>query len=60
MFVWSIKNRVLKVWDEDFEECDLIMIEGFVFGEWLDEFRDDYKVVVIDLKIGVVGIIVLV
>lgn len=36
------------------------MIEGFVFGEWLDEFRDDYKVVVIDLKIGVVGIIVLV
>jgi hypothetical protein len=32
MPVWSIKNRALKVRDEDFEECDLITIEGSVFG----------------------------
>lgn len=58
MPVWSIKNRALKVRDEDFEECDLITIEGSVFGEWLDELRDDHKAVAIDLKTGVVGTIV--
>ena len=52
MPVWSIKNRALKVRDEDFEECDLITIEGSVFGEWLDELRDDHKAVAIDLKLA--------
>ncbi len=33
MPVWSIKNRALKVRDEDFEECDLITIEEFLFSE---------------------------
>ncbi|MCD0830837.1 DUF2750 domain-containing protein, partial [Staphylococcus aureus] len=36
----------------------LITIEGSVFGEWLDELRDDHKAVAIDLKTGVVGTIV--
>ncbi|CAM4123335.1 DUF2750 domain-containing protein [Staphylococcus schweitzeri] len=58
MPVWSIKSRALKVRDEDFEECDLITIEGSVFSEWLDELRDDQKAVAIDLKTGVVGTIV--
>ena len=34
------------------EECDLITIEGSVFGEWLDELRDDHKAVAIDLKLA--------
>ncbi len=57
MPVWSIKNRALKVRDEDFEECDLITIEGSVFGEFGEmnlEMID--KAVAIDLKTGVVGI----
>ncbi|CDR52494.1 DUF2750 domain-containing protein [Staphylococcus schweitzeri] len=58
MPVWSIKSRALKVREEDFEECDLITIEGSVFSEWLDELRDDQKAVAIDLKTGVVGTIV--
>ncbi|SGX31670.1 Protein of uncharacterised function (DUF2750) [Staphylococcus argenteus] len=58
MPVWTIKSRALKVRDEDFEECDLITIEGSVFSEWLDELRDDQKAVAIDLKTGVVGTIV--
>ena len=28
MPVWSIKSRARKVRDQDFEECDLIEIEG--------------------------------
>ncbi|EHJ07236.1 DUF2750 domain-containing protein [Staphylococcus simiae] len=58
MPVWSIKNRAAKVRDEDFEECDLITIEGSVFSDWLDELRDDNKAVAIDLKSGVVGTVV--
>ena len=58
MPVWSIKNRALKVRDEDFEECDLITIEGSVFGEWLDELRDDHKSRCDRFKTGVVGTIV--
>ena len=42
----------------DFEECDLIEIEGKVFSEWLDKLRDDNKAVAIDLKSGVVGTVV--
>ena len=41
MPVWSIKNRARKVRDKDFEECDLIEIEGSVFSEWLDKLRDN-------------------
>ncbi|MFW3569474.1 DUF2750 domain-containing protein [Staphylococcus caprae] len=55
MPVWSIKNRARKVRDEDFEECEIIEIEGKVFGEWLDKLRDDDKAVAVDLKPGVVG-----
>lgn len=58
MPVWSIKNRALKVRDADFEECDLITIEGSVFSDWLAKLRDDDKAVAIDLKTGVVGTIV--
>ena len=58
MPVWSIKNRARKVRDKDFEECDLIEIEGEVFSEWLDKLRDDNKAVAIDLKSGVVGTVV--
>lgn len=58
MPVWSIKNRASKVRDEDFEECEIIEIEGKVFGEWLDKLRDDDKAVAIDLKLGVVGTVV--
>ena len=50
MPVWSLKNRALKVRDEDFEECELIEIEGSVFSEWLDKLRDNDQVVAIDLK----------
>ena len=57
MPVWSIK-RARKVRDQDFEECDLIEIEGEVFSEWLDKLRDDNKAVAIDLKSGVVGTVV--
>lgn len=56
--VWSIKNRAIKVRDEDFEECEIIEIEGKVFGEWLDKLRDDDEAVAIDLKPGVVGTVV--
>lgn len=58
MPVWSIKSRARKVRDQDFEECDLIEIEGEVFSEWLDKLRDDNKAVAIDLKSGVVGTVV--
>ncbi len=58
MPVWSMKGRALKVRDQDFEECELIEVESSVFGEWLDELRDDNKAVAIDLKPGVVGTIV--
>lgn len=58
MPVWSIKNRAIKVRDEDFEECEIIEIEGKVFGEWLDKLRDDDEAVAIDLKPGVVGTVV--
>ncbi|KKD24288.1 hypothetical protein XA22_07395 [Staphylococcus cohnii subsp. cohnii] len=58
MPVWSIRNRVEKVRNEDFEECDIIEIEGEVFAEWLDTLRDDDKAVAIDLKSGVVGTVV--
>ena len=44
MPVWSIKSRARKVRDQDFEECDLIEIEG--------------EAVAIDLKSGVVGTVV--
>ena len=57
MPVWSIKNRARKVRDKDFEECDLIEIEGSVFSEWLDKLRDN-EAVAVDLKPGVVGTIV--
>lgn len=58
MPVWSIRNRAEKVRNEDFEECDIIEIEGEVFAEWLDILRDDDKAVAIDLKSGVVGTVV--
>ncbi|MFQ3854297.1 DUF2750 domain-containing protein [Staphylococcus parequorum] len=58
MPVWSIKSRAEKVRDEDFEECEIIEIEGEVFAEWLDNLRDDDKAVAIDLKSGVVGTVV--
>ncbi|MDG0843967.1 DUF2750 domain-containing protein [Staphylococcus equorum] len=58
MPVWSIKSRAKKVRDEDFEECEIIEIEGEVFAEWLDNLRDDDKAVAIDLKSGVVGTVV--
>lgn len=58
MPVWSIKNRAEKVRDQDFEECDIIEIEGEVFAEWLDTLRDDDHGVAIDLKPGVVGTVV--
>lgn len=58
MPVWSIKSRARKVRDEDFEECEIIEVEGKVFGEWLDNLRDDDKAVAIDLKPGVVGTVV--
>ena len=58
MPVWSLKSRARKVMEADFEECDLIEIEGEVFGEWLDQLRDDHAYVGIDLKPGVIGTIV--
>lgn len=58
MPVWSIRNRAEKVRNEDFEECDIIEIEGEVFAKWLDTLRDDDKAVAIDLKSGVVGTVV--
>lgn len=58
MPVWSIKSRAEKVRNVDFEECDLIEVEGEVFGEWLDNLRDDDKAVAIDLKPGVIGTVV--
>ncbi|MDU3989139.1 MAG: DUF2750 domain-containing protein, partial [Staphylococcus sp.] len=58
MPVWSIKSRARKVRDKDFEECDLIEIEGSVFSEWLDKLRDNDQAVAVDLKPGVVGTIV--
>ncbi|EKU47189.1 DUF2750 domain-containing protein [Staphylococcus massiliensis] len=56
--VWSLSKRAEAVKDADFEECDLIDVEGEVFSEWLDGLRDDDKYVAIDLKPGVVGTIV--
>ncbi|WP_145455344.1 DUF2750 domain-containing protein [Staphylococcus pettenkoferi] len=58
MPVWSDKERAQAVRDQDFEECELIEVEGEVFGEWLDELRDDDNAVAIDLKTGVVGTVV--
>ncbi|MCY1039065.1 DUF2750 domain-containing protein [Staphylococcus nepalensis] len=58
MPVWSIRNRAEKVRNEDFEECDIIEVEGEVFAEWLDTLRDDDKAVAVDLKPGVVGTVV--
>lgn len=58
MPVWSIKSRAEKVRDEDFEECEIIEVEGEVFADWLDNLRDDNKAVAIDLKSGVVGTVV--
>ena len=58
MPVWSIKNRAEKVRNQDFEECEIIEIEGEVFAEWLDTLRDDDHAVAIDLKSGVVGTVV--
>ncbi|WP_426704370.1 DUF2750 domain-containing protein [Staphylococcus shinii] len=58
MPVWSIKNRAEKVRDEDFEECDIIEVEGEVFAEWLDNLRDDDNAVAIDLKPGILGSVV--
>ena len=58
MPVWSLKNRALKVRDEDFEECELIEIEGSVFSDWLDKLRDNDQAVAIDLKPGVVGTVI--
>lgn len=54
----ELENRALKVRDEDFEECELIEIEGSVFSEWLDKLRDNDQVVAIDLKPGVVGTVI--
>ncbi|MCU5746595.1 DUF2750 domain-containing protein [Staphylococcus sp. SQ8-PEA] len=58
MPVWSLKKRAEAVRQEDFEECEIIEVEGEVFGEWLDELRDDDNAVAIDLKTGVVGTVV--
>ncbi|PTK61132.1 DUF2750 domain-containing protein [Staphylococcus haemolyticus] len=58
MPVWSLKNKALKVRDEDFEECELIEIEGSVFSDWLDKLRDNDQAVAIDLKPGVVGTVI--
>ena len=58
MPVWSLKNRALKVRDEDFEECELIEIEGSVFSDWLDKLCDNDQAVAIDLKPGVVGTVI--
>ncbi|MEN1895485.1 DUF2750 domain-containing protein [Staphylococcus nepalensis] len=58
MPVWSIRNRAEKVRNEDFEECDIIEVEGEVFAEWLNILRDDDKAVAVDLKPGVVGTVV--
>lgn len=58
MPVWSIRNRAEKVRNEDFEECDIIEVEGEVFAEWLDILRDDDKAIAVDLKPGVVGTVV--
>ncbi|PTK82373.1 DUF2750 domain-containing protein [Staphylococcus haemolyticus] len=58
MPVWSLKNRALKVRYEDFEECELIEIEGSVFSDWLDKLRDNDQAVAIDLKPGVVGTVI--
>ena len=55
MPVWSVKKQAEKVRDEDFEECDIIEVEGEVFADWLDVLRDDDKAVAIDLKPGVIG-----
>lgn len=58
MPVWSIKSRAEKVRREDFDNLELVEIEGAVFDEWLDTLRDDDKAVAIDLKPGVVGTVV--
>lgn len=58
MPVWSSRERAERVRDEDFEECDIIEVEGEVFAEWLDELRDDDKAVAVDLKPGVIGTVV--
>lgn len=58
MPVWSIKSRAEKVHREDFDNLELVEIEGAVFDEWLDTLRDDDKAVAIDLKPGVVGTVV--
>jgi hypothetical protein len=55
MPVWSVKKQAEKVRDEDFEECDIIEVEGEVFADWLDVLRDNDKAVAIDLKPGVIG-----
>lgn len=55
MPVWSVKTQAEKVRDEDFEECDIIEVEGEVFVDWLDVLRDDHKAVALDLKPGVIG-----
>lgn len=55
MPVWSVKSQAEKVRDDDFEECDIIEVEGEVFADWLDKLRDDDKAVAIDLKPGVIG-----
>lgn len=55
MPVWSVKTQAEKVRDEDFEECDIIEVEGEVFVDWLDVLRDDHKAVAVDLKPGVIG-----
>ena len=58
MPVWSSREDAKRVRDEDFEECDIIEVEGEVFAEWLDELRDDDKAVAVDLKPGVIGTVV--
>ena len=58
MPVWSIKSRAEKVRREDFDNLELVEIEGAVFDEWLDTLRDDDKAVAIDSKPGVVGTVV--
>ncbi|PTE71667.1 DUF2750 domain-containing protein [Staphylococcus devriesei] len=58
MPVWSLKSRARKVRDQDFEECELIEIEGSVFSDWLDKLRDNDQAVAIDLKPGVVGTVI--
>ena len=52
------KSRAEKVRREDFDNLELVEIEGAVFDEWLDTLRDDDKAVAIDLKPGVVGTVV--